>query len=395
MTSVLEKAKQLLPELIRIRRELHQIPEFGLELPKTQRYILNEVGHLGETTLGKNLNSIVLVIDSEKPGPTVLLRADMDGLEVTEETDLDFKSSNGFMHACGHDLHMAAGIGAAKLLHSMREQFSGKVAIWFQPGEEGHGGADVMIEEGALDITGEKPIAAYGLHVFTSIPNGLFTSRAGTLMASAGDILVEFSGQGGHGSMPWLSKDPVTAMVETIAALQTMITKQFSALDPVIINVGWIRAGEVATTNVIPETASFGATVRTFSSENFNRVRELVPTFIDSLAKAHGVTAKVEFSPASKVLVNDKAAVALAEKTVSELLGQDRYQNMEFPIPGGEDFSSILEHVPGAFIFLGACPKTEDPSLVPTNHSNKAVFDDSVLADGAAVLTYLALGHLS
>lgn len=394
MESLLKQSQGLSKELIRIRRQLHQIPEFGLNLPKTQSLILEEIAGLGEVILGKALSSIVLIIDSGKPGPTVLLRADMDGLQVQEETGLDFQSINGLMHACGHDLHMAAAIGAARVLASRKDNFAGKVAIWFQPGEEGHGGADVMIAEGALAITGEPPIAAYGLHVFTSIPNGVFSSKAGTLMASSGDILVNFEGQGGHGSMPWLSKDPITAMVETISGLQQMIAKQFDALDPVIINVGWVRSGETATTNVIPESASFGATVRTFSETNFDRVRELVPNFVHSMASAHQVSVSVEFSAASKVLINDNSSVIRASELAVALFGAKRYQQLPRPIPGGEDFSSILEQIPGAFIFLGACPKNDNPDLAFTNHSNRAVFDDSVIADGAALLASLALSHL-
>lgn len=394
MESVLKQSQELAEELIQIRRKLHQIPEFGLNLPNTQSFILSQLTGLGEILLGDQLSSIVLIIDSGKPGPTVLLRADMDGLQVQEETGLDFQSGNGLMHACGHDLHIAAAIGAARILASRKDSFQGKVAVWFQPGEEGHGGADLMIAEGGLVATGEIPIAAYGLHVFTSIPNGVFTSKADTLMASSGDILVNFQGQGGHGSMPWLSKDPITAMVETISGLQQMIAKQFNSLDPVIINVGWIRAGETATTNVIPESASFGATVRTFSKENFEKVREIVPKFVDSMASAHQVSASVEFSAASKVLINDKAAVLRVAELAAELFGAERFQEMSQPIAGGEDFSSILEKVPGAFIFLGACPKNDNPELVATNHSNRAVFDDSVIADGAALLASLALSHL-
>ena len=151
---LLTQANQFGEELIALRRALHQEPEFALDLPKTQEKILKAIDGLGEITLGKNLTSIVLVIEGAKPGPTVLLRADMDALSVQEETGLDFASTNGFMHACGHDLHMASGVGAAKLLHQNKDKLSGNVASWFQPGEEGHHGADVMIEEGLLEITG-------------------------------------------------------------------------------------------------------------------------------------------------------------------------------------------------------------------------------------------------
>ena len=391
---LLQEASEYKDTLIGIRRELHQIPEFALKLPKTQERILASIQGLGEIHLGKDLNSIGLVIRGGKPGPTVLLRADMDALSVKEETGLDFASSNGFMHACGHDLHMAAAVGAAHLLATHKQELSGTVVIWFQPGEEGHHGADVMIEEGFLELSGERPIAAYGLHVFTSMPLGAIASKPGAMMASAGDLHVTFHGSGGHGSMPWLSKDPVTPMVEAIAALQNMLNKRFDQFDPVILNVGWIRAGDDATTNVIADKASFGATVRTFSEKNTRLLHELAPKLIHSIAEGFGLTATVEFGRATKVLVNDPAAVSRVEKVAKALVGEQGYVPMQVPIAGGEDFASIVHEVPGAFVFVGACPPEINHETAPTNHSAKAMFDDSVLPLCASILAGLAFDHL-
>ena len=391
---LLQEASSYAETLSTIRRELHQIPEFGLDLPKTQARILQSIEGLGEITLGKSLNSIVLVIRGAMPGPTVLLRADMDALKVVEETGVEFASTNGYMHACGHDLHMAAGIGAAHLLHTHKDKLKGNVAIWFQPGEEGHHGADVMIEEGALMASGEKPIAAYGLHVFTSLPLGAIACKPGALMASAGDLHATFYGSGGHGSMPWLSKDPVTPMVEAISSLQVMLNKAFDQFDPVILNVGWIRAGDDATTNVIADSASFGATVRTFSEENTKKLHELAPKLIHSIAEGYGVNAEVSFGRATKVLMNNPDSVARVRKVAQELVGAQSYVEMEKPIAGGEDYASIVAEVPGAFVFVGACPKDIDHNTAPTNHSAKAMFDDSVLPLGAALLASLAFEHL-
>jgi len=380
--------------LIGIRRELHQIPEFALDLPKTQAKILAAIEGLGEVTLGKDLTSIALVIRGGKPGPTVLLRADMDALKVEEETGLQYASTNGFMHACGHDLHMAGAIGAAQILASHKEELNGDVLIWFQPGEEGHHGADVMIEEGMLELTGSRPVAAYGLHVFTSLPLGAIACKPGPLMASAGDLHVSFHGSGGHGSMPWLSKDPVTPMVEAITALQNLINKSFDQFDPVILNVGWIRAGDDATTNVIADSASFGATVRTFSEVNTKKLHELAPKLIHSIAEGFGLSAEVEFGLATKVLMNDPAIVERVEKVAKSLVGEAGYVPMQNPIAGGEDFASIVAEVPGAFVFVGACPPDIDYQTAPTNHSAKATFDDSVLPLCSSLLVSLAMEHL-
>jgi hippurate hydrolase len=393
--SILEQAQSMLPELQALRRKLHQIPEFGLELPNTLKTILDEVSGLGEITIGKSITSAVLHIKGDLPGPTVLLRADMDALAVVEDTGVDYASTNGFMHACGHDLHMAMGVGAAKILASRKSELKGEVIIFFQPGEEGHHGADVMIEEQALMVSGTKPIRAYGLHVFSSYPLGMMGSRSGPLMASAGDLLVTVTGSGGHGSMPWLSKDPISVLNEIMTSLQTMVTKRFSAFDPVIVNIGWVRAGDTATTNVIPETASFGATVRVFSEENATKLKQYTQELVTAIATGFGLTATVEFTKATKVLVNDAAAIASVEKVTSEVFGPGRYINLPTPIAGGEDFASIVREIPGAFVFMGACPPGVDHTTAATNHSNKAVFDDSVLGDGAALLAHLAIDALS
>ena len=393
--SILEQAQSMLPELQSLRRKLHQIPEFGLELPNTLKVILDEISPLGEITLGKSITSAVLHIKGDLPGPTVLLRADMDALAVIEDTGVPYASTNGFMHACGHDLHMAMGVGAAKILASRKSELKGEVIIFFQPGEEGHHGADVMIEEQALMVSGSKPIRAYGLHVFSSYPLGMMGSRSGPLMASAGDLLVTVTGSGGHGSMPWLSKDPISVLNEIMSSLQTMVTKRFSAFDPVIVNIGWVRAGDTATTNVIPETASFGATVRVFSEENATKLKRYTQELVDSIATGFGLSATVEFTRATKVLMNDPKAISSVEKVASELFGASRYINLPTPIAGGEDFASIVSEIPGAFVFMGACPPGTDHTTAATNHSNKAVFDDSVLGDGAALLASLAVDALS
>ena len=392
---VLTQAKAMLPELQALRRQLHQIPEFGLELPKTLELILKQINGLGEITTSKEISSAVLHIKGDQPGPTVLLRADMDALAVIEDTNLDYASTNGFMHACGHDLHMAMGVGAAKILSSRKSEIKGDVIIFFQPGEEGHHGADVMIEQGDLMVSGSKPIRAYGLHVFSSYPLGMMGSKAGPLMASAGDLFVTVTGSGGHGSMPWLSKDPISVLTEIMSALQTMVTKRFNAFDPVIVNIGWLKAGDTATTNVIPESASFGATVRVFSEENATKLKKYTTELAESIAKAFGLSATVEFTRATKVLVNDASAIQAVEKVTTKLFGAGRYVNLPAPIAGGEDFASIVHEIPGAFVFMGAAPPGVDPSTAATNHSNKAVFDDSVLADGAALLVELAFEALS
>jgi hippurate hydrolase len=392
---VLAQAQAMLPELQNLRRKLHAIPEFGLELPNTLRVILEQIDGLGTITTSEQISSAVLHIKGAEPGPTVLLRADMDALAVVEDTGLEYASTNGYMHACGHDLHMAMGVGAAKILASRKDQLKGEVIIFFQPGEEGHHGADVMLEQGDHMVTGNKPIRAYGLHVFSSYPLGMMGSKAGPLMASAGDLFVTVSGSGGHGSMPWLSKDPISVLNEIMSSLQTMVTKRFNAFDPVIVNIGWVKAGDQATTNVIPDSASFGATVRVFSEENSAKLKTFTTELAESIAKGFGLTATVEFTRATKVLMNNPEAIKSVEEVTSRMFGPGRYINLPTPIAGGEDFASIVHEIPGAFVFMGAAPVGVNAATAATNHSNKAVFDDAVLADGAALLAELAIDALS
>jgi hippurate hydrolase len=213
-------------------------------------------------------------------------------------------------------------------------------------------------------------------------------------MASAGDIIVTLKGRGGHGSMPWTAVDPITGLVEMLSSLQSFITKHFDALDPIVLNVGWIKAGNDHTTNIVPEVASFGATVRSFSKQGYEDTRTKIPAFIKNTAAAFGLEAEIEFSPATKVLVNDGAAIDRVVRVVGDLFGEGKYENMDQPIPGGEDMASILEEVPGAFVFLAAGDPGTPIEQRQSNHSNKAVFDDSVLADGATLLAALAFDTL-
>ena len=389
------EAKKLQDDLVALRRELHQIPEFGLQLPKTLARILKAVEGLGEIRVEPEISCATVLIRGSQPGPTVLLRADMDALAVVEATGLPFASTNGFMHACGHDLHMAIGVGAARLLHANRANLKGNVLMFFQSGEEGHGGADRMIERGMHLVDGELPVAAYGIHVFSVGTLGQFQTKAGPMMASAGDMLVRFKGRAGHGSMPWFGKDPITPMVQAIGAIQQLTTKSFSVFDQVIVNVGWVNAGDTHTTNVIPQEAAFGATIRTFSRENFERIRVELKTLVESIAGGFGVEVDVEFSPASKVVINDAKAVEHVREATTRLFGAERFEYMADPITGGEDFSSIIELIPGAFVFLGASSPNIPPQQWESNHSNRAVFDESVLSDGAALLAQLAVDLLA
>jgi amidohydrolase len=393
--SLREDARALAPELVALRRELHQVPEIGLDLPLTQEKVLAALAGLPlEITAGQRLTSVTAVLRGGQPGPVVLLRGDMDALPVTERTGEEFSSQHdGAMHACGHDLHTAGLVGAARLLAARAPELTGDIVFMFQPGEEGHDGAGHMIAEGVLEAAGRPVEAAYGLHVTSSKqPAGVFSSRPGPLMAASAGLAVRVIGAGGHGSSPYRSLDPIPAACEMVLALQTMVTRRFDVFDPVVITVGTFHAG--TRRNVIPDEASFDATVRAFTPDALKQVKELSIRLCEDIATAHGLRAEAVFTGEYPLTINDAAEHDFVAATVEEVFGKDRYEQMENPIPGSEDFSRVLDRVPGAFVFLGACV-TDDPESAPTNHSPLAQFDDGVLADGAALLAELAMRKLA
>ncbi|MCI3277863.1 M20 metallopeptidase family protein [Streptomyces cylindrosporus] len=387
-------AHEIQGELAQLRRALHREPEIGLHLPRTQEKVLAALDGLPlEISTGTTLSSVTAVLRGgaapEGPGPVVLLRGDMDALPVSERTGVEFSSRiDGAMHACGHDLHTAGLVGAARLLADRRELLAGDVVFMFQPGEEGWDGAGHMIEEGVLEAAGRPADAAYGLHVTSSsYPTGVFTSRPGPLMAASAGLHVRVLGAGGHGSRPHDALDPIQTACEMVTALQTMVTRRFDVFDPVVITVGTFHAG--TRRNIIPDEAVFEATIRTFSAQAAERVAEAAVRLCQDMATAHGLTAEADFSPEYPLTVNDTVEHIFLADTVRETFGEEYFEPMPDPITGSEDFSRVLDRVPGAFAFLGA-DATGDPKTAPTNHSPRATFDDTVLSDAAALLANLA-----
>lgn len=388
-TTFAEAAVEILSELVSLRRELHKNPEVGLHLPATQTLILRALEGLDlEITLGKTLSSVTVVLRGSHPGPAVLLRGDMDALPVDEEPGLEYAATNGAMHACGHDLHTAGLVGAVRLLHERRMDMHGDVVFMFQPGEEGPGGAEPMLAEGVLDAAGSRVIAAYGIHVFPG-PRGVFMTRPGTIMAGSNTLSVHITGKGGHGSNPVAAIDPVPVLIEVAQALQTFANRRFSAADPIVLSVTQLSAGTDAV-NVIPDTATLGATIRTLSIDSFELVSREVPTMVETIARAHGCIAEVKFSQLYPVSVNDPVHAKHALRVVTRLFGGDRAVELSAPIMGSEDFSLVLQQVPGAFLFLGASPDGIDPATAAYNHAPDVQFDDAVLGDQSAALAGIA-----
>ncbi|GAA4658322.1 M20 metallopeptidase family protein [Arthrobacter cryoconiti] len=391
-----EEAGELQEELTRLRHSLHREPEIGLDLPLTQKKVLDAIDGLPlEVFTGRSLSSVTAVLRGSPGGPTVLLRGDMDALPLVEQTGVGYVSEiAGAMHACGHDLHTTMLVGAAKLLSRRVHQIKGNVIFMFQPGEEGWDGAAKMIGEGLLEVAGDRPVAAYGLHVAAgNVPLGKFATRVGALSSASARMAVLVRGVGGHGSKPHLSKDPVPGACEMILALQAAVTRSFDVFDPVVLTVGSLHGGTAR--NIIASEVKFEATIRCYSEASSERIEEIFTRICRGIGAAHGLEVDVDFAQEYPPMVGSQAGAVAAQKTVTALYGEDEYLELEHAVYGSEDFAYVLKRVGGTFIFMGSCAPVDAPGIVAQNHSDNVIFEDSVLSRGSAVLAGLALGHLN
>ncbi|MEX1173088.1 MAG: M20 family metallopeptidase [Chloroflexota bacterium] len=389
-------AEAILPDIVEIRRRIHRRPEIGLHLPATQVVIAEELRRLGlEPRLGGTTTSVVAVIDGGKPGGTTLLRADMDALPLREDTGLDFASEiPGAMHACGHDTHVAMLLGAARLLVERAEELSGRVLLMFQPGEEGFHGARFMLDEGLLE-DGDHGVGdverAVALHISTRYPSGAVALRPGAMLASADAIKGTVVGRGGHASTPHLALDPVYVAAEFVVALQSVVSRRVDPFDPAIVSITRLDGG--TTNNIIPESVAFEGTIRTVSPAMRGKVGDWVRQVAAGVAATHGATMDLEIVPGFPVTMNDPEATAWFRELAVAVAGEAAVDDLAAPIMGAEDFSYVLQRVPGLMAFVGARPAGEDPDTAPQNHSNRVVFDEPAMAVGVALYAAAALGR--
>lgn len=392
LDGLLDEARDLLPELVRLRRRLHENPELGLVLPETQKAVLEALAPLGiETATGGATSAVVATLRGRAAGagPTLLLRADMDALPMPEQTGLPFASRHDDrMHACGHDAHVAMLAGAATLLARRREALPGTVKLLFQPGEEGYGGARILVEEGLLEAAPAVD-AAFAIHVDSTLPPGRIALRPGPILASADVLSIDLHGRGGHASMPHLTGDPIPAAAEIVLALQSFVTRRIDVFDPVVITVTRLQAG--TTSNVIPATANLLGTIRSTSERARAAAHEGVRRVAGGVAAAHGLEAQVHVLPGYPVTVNDPGFAAFTRSVGGELLGEAALVEMAAPVMGAEDFSFVLQRVPGALVFLGVRPPGERAEPL---HSNRMTIDEDAMAQGAALHAAMALRFL-
>lgn len=389
MKELLEAAQEIAPQVVADRRMIHQFPELMYEVHKTAGMVeqrLRELGLEVRTKVGRT--GVVGVLRGGSPGKTVLLRADMDALPIIEENEHVFCSqTRGVMHACGHDAHTAILMGAAKLLTERRQELPGNVVFMFQPAEEGGAGALRMIEDGLLDDP--RVEGSFALHVDANNYVGKVSMRVGPQSAAADEFSITVRGKGGHASRPQAAVDPVVVGAHIVTALQTLVSREVSPMEPAVVTVGRLNGGTAF--NVIPATAVIEGTVRTYNEGVQAHIERRLPAMAKGIAEAMRASAEVEYRRLYPLLVNHASGVAIAREVVSELLGPDAPVESE-PIMGSEDFSFVLQRAPGAMVRLGV--RNREWKQIRPTHSPEFDMDETALPMGVAVMAGMAMRFL-
>jgi len=380
----LADAEALADELTAIRRDLHMHPELGFQEFRTAGIVADQLNALGyEVVTGVGKTGVVGLLPGGQPGDrTVLLRFDMDALPIEDGKAVPYRSQTpGVMHACGHDAHVAVGLGVAKVLAKYREQLPGTIKLMFQPAEEGMGGALAMINDGILDRIGPPVDRALGLHVSSMHPFGMAVVRSGPMLAASAGVTITINGKGGHGAMPHQTVDAVVVAAQIIVALQTIIARNVDPDETGVVTIGSIVAGNAG--NVIADTATMRGTIRSFTPETKALLRRRVPEIAQGIAATFGATAEVQINEGVDATVNADAPTQIVYAAAAAVLGADKIDTT-FRTTGGEDFSAVLARVPGNFFFLGA--RNEERGITAPHHNPHFDIDERCLPQGVAIL---------
>lgn len=401
----------LLPRITAWRRDLHQHPELGNHEVRTAGIVAAELKKLGyEVRTGVAHTGVVGVLDSGRPGPRVAIRADMDGLPVTEEVDLPFASKArgeylgkpvGIMHACGHDAHVAMTLGVATALAKARKDLHGAVMLIFQPAEEGappgeEGGAPLMVKEGVFD--GFKPDAILGMHVVSAYPVGTVALREGGMMASSDTFRITVEGRQSHGATPWKGIDPIVTAAQIVTSAQTIVSRQLDLnRNPAVITFGMFNGGQRF--NIVPDRAELQGTIRAFDEDMRAQALASLRTMVDHVSAANGASAHYEIPvvPGSNpVNVNDPALTARVRASLRTALGEANVVEAS-RWTASEDFPHFAQaaHAPSVYFFVGATPLGQDPATAPTNHSPRFFVDEGALAVGTRAMLQASLDLLA
>lgn len=387
MNEIINQAKLIKDDLIKYRRTIHSNPEVGQELPKTKAYVIDRLKEMGYEPEEICESGIVATISGNKEGKVFLLRADMDALPMQEATECNFKSNNGCMHSCGHDMHTAMLLGAAKLLKQNQDKIEGTIKLVFQPDEEGFTGAKKMIEAGVLE--NPKVDAAMAMHVNSGTPSNLVLCGLGPIIAGCNRFRIVVRGSGCHGAMPELGVDPINIAAHIYISLQEIISREISATQSAVVTIGKFVGGEAP--NIIPSEVVMEGTIRSLNKEIgefiFNRINDIVT----STAKMfRGEAELIELSSVPP-LANDTNFANEVTSYLRDLLGEKSVVVFEGGGMGSEDFASYSYKVPSLYLMLGAGIKQENPLYGEAMHNEKVVFNEDILVTGAAMHTYSAI----
>ena len=392
MKDVLEEVKKIESQIISWRRDLHKMPELGLELPNTSRYVQAQLSQMGIEyhTLVEG-NAIVGIIKGSEEGKTIALRADMDALPIREETGLPFASDNGSMHACGHDAHTAILLGAAKLLNENRDRLKGNVKLFFQPGEEYPGGALPMIKEGAME--NPKVDAVLGLHngsISKDVEKGKIGVSYGAMMASMDRILIKIKGKGSHGAYPEQSIDPISTSAEVISALQRIVSREVKAIDPAVLSITRINGG--FNQNIIPDEVEMEGTVRAVNPETRNFIARRIEEVTKGITSAMRAECEVEYEFKYPPLINSKSFTESFVESAQKVISKEDIFEMKDPVMGGEDMAYFLEKAPGTYFFLSN-PKEVDGEIY-SHHNSKFDVDEGIFHIGSSLFAQAVFDFL-
>ena len=387
MNKFIEQAKLIKEDMIVYRRTIHSNPEVGAKLPKTKTYVMDKLRKLGYDPKEICESGIVATIKGDKPGKTFLLRADMDALPMKEETECDFKSTNGCMHSCGHDMHTAMLLGAAKLLKQNQNQIEGTIKLVFQPDEEGFTGAKKMIQAGILE--NPKVDAAMAMHVHSGTPSNTILCGLGTSIAGCNRFRIVVKGSGCHGAMPETGVDPINIAAHIYLSLQEIISREISATKPAVVTIGKFVGGDAP--NIIPEEVIMEGTIRSLDKEVgefiFNRINDIV---ISTAKMFRGKAELIELSSVPP-LINDNNLAHEITNYMKDLVGEQSVILFESGGMGSEDFASYSYEVPSLYIMLGAGSKQENTLFGQPMHNEKVVFNEDILPTGASIYAYSAI----
>jgi amidohydrolase len=391
MTDFLSEAQALFEYTQSLRRDFHMHPELGFQEVRTAGIVAKELTGLGlEVTTGVGGTGVVAIVGGTKPGPVVLVRADMDALPIVEETGAAYASqTKGVMHACGHDAHTAVLLTVARMLHARRDELAGTVKLIFQPAEEGMGGAERMIEGGVLE--NPKVDAALALHVWNERPVGWFGVAGGPTMAGAEIFKVRVIGKGGHGAVPHLAVDPILAAAQVVSALQGIVSRNVPPLQTAVVSVCTVHGGE--TFNVIPPAVELTGTIRTFDAAVRQTVLARFEQTVQAAAEAMGCRAEIDLQRLTPATVNDPATAARVQAAARRLFPAADVDTANYITMGSEDFAFILEKVPGCFFFVGTA--NPDKGLDAAHHHPKFDIDEAALPRAAALMTAAVVDLLS